>query len=125
MKNSYHLDYWRPADETNFLGPNTDAYFPKPYFSTERNKNVLTQSRFIENARYLRLKHLHVGSKLPATITDPTPTSIARIFVSGENLLTFQALPKAYEPEGMIASNSMMRSYPIARMVSLGISVTF
>ena len=125
MRNSHHLDYWRPADEENFLGPNTDAYLPKPYFSSERNKNVVTQSRFIENARYLRLKNLQVGYTLPASVTDITPIRRARIFFSGENLLTLQALPKAFEPEGMIASNSMMRSYPIARMLSLGISVTF
>ena len=35
FKDSPVLDYWRPADETNLLGPNTDAYFPKPYFSAE------------------------------------------------------------------------------------------
>ena len=26
-----HLDYWRPATDTNF-GPNTNAYYPRPLF---------------------------------------------------------------------------------------------
>ncbi|MGM0507312.1 MAG: SusC/RagA family TonB-linked outer membrane protein [Bacteroidota bacterium] len=125
LEDSHHLDYWRPSDETNFLGSNTDAYLPKPYFGSERNKNMQTQTRFIENARYFRLKNLQLGYTLPSSVTDRTPLENLRIFFSGENLLTIQSLPKAFEPEGMIASNAMMRTYPISRMLSLGLSVTF
>ncbi len=125
VKDSHHLDYWRPADETNFLGPNTNAYLPKPYFSSERNKNVQTQSRFIDNARYLRLKNLQIGYTLPSTITSRTPIHNMRVYFSGENLLTFQSLPKAFEPENMIASNTRMRTYPITQMLSLGLNITF
>ncbi|MEX0928289.1 MAG: TonB-dependent receptor [Balneolales bacterium] len=125
LEDSHHLDYWRPADETNFLGPNTDAYMPKPYFSSERNKNIQTQTRFIHNARYLRLKNLQVGYTVPQSITDITPIHNMRIYFSGENLLTFQTLPKAFEPEGLIASNTLMRTYPITRMLSIGLNATF
>ena len=125
VEDSHHLDYWRPADETNFLGPNTDAYMPKPYFSSERNKNLQTQTRFIDNARYLRLKNLQIGYTLPSTVTARTPIHNMRVYFSGENLLTFQSLPKAFEPENMIASNTMMRTYPITQMYSLGLSITF
>src|SRR5690606_32319105 len=55
------LDYWRPADESNILGPNTDSYFPKPYFSAERGKNIRDQSRYVLNAAYVRLKNVQVG----------------------------------------------------------------
>ena len=125
IKNSYHLDYWRPADETNILGPNTDAYFPKPYFSTERNKNLQTQTRFVDNARYLRLKNLQVGYNLPASVLNKLPVSSLRIYFSGENLLTLQSLPKGYEPENMIASDTYMRTYPISQMYSLGLNISF
>lgn len=125
LENSHHLDYWRPADETNFLGPNTDSYKPKPYFSSERYKNIQTQSRYIDNARYLRLKNLQIGYSLPQTVTDRTPIHNMRVYFSGENLLTFQSLPKAFEPENMIASETRMRTYPISQMFSLGLNVTF
>lgn len=125
LQNSYHLDYWRPADETNFLGPNTNSYKPKPYFSSERNKNLQTQTRFVDNARYLRLKNLQLGYTLPQTITNRTPIENMRVYFSGENLLTFQSLPKAYEPENMVASDTYMRTYPIYQSFSLGLNVTF
>jgi hypothetical protein len=125
LENSSHLDYWRPANETNFLGPNTDAFQPKPYFSSERNKNFQTQTRFIDNARYLRLKNLQVGFTLPKHLVDRTFISYLRVYFSGENLITFQSLDRVYEPENMIASRTFMRTYPITQMYSLGLNITF
>ncbi|HEX8038457.1 MAG TPA: TonB-dependent receptor [Chryseosolibacter sp.] len=125
LEGSRHLDYWRPANETNFLGPNTDAFQPKPYFSSQRNKNFQTQTRFIDNARYLRLKNLQVGYTLPKSIVDRTFINYLRVYFSGENLLTFQSMDKVFEPENMIASRTFMRAYPITQMYSLGLNITF
>jgi TonB-linked SusC/RagA family outer membrane protein len=124
-QDSYALDYWRPADETNFLGPNTDAFLPKPYTSTERNKNLQTQTRYLENASYFRLKNLQIGYTLPQRIAARTPMHNLRVFFTGENLLTLSPLPKAFEPESIIASDSNFRIYPLARMYSLGLNITF
>lgn len=33
-----HLDYWRPEGDP--LGANTNAYYPKPYFSSNKTKNA-------------------------------------------------------------------------------------
>jgi TonB-linked SusC/RagA family outer membrane protein len=124
-RDSYALDYWRPADETNFLGPNTDAFLPKPYTSNERVKNVQTQTRYLENAAYFRLKNIQLGYTLPQKIADRTPIQSMRVYFSGENLLTLSPLPKAFEPESMIASGSNFRIYPLAKLYSLGLNITF
>ncbi|MGC1241620.1 MAG: TonB-dependent receptor [Chryseosolibacter sp.] len=125
LEGSQHLDYWRPANETNFLGPNTDAFQPKPYFSSQRNKNFQTQTRFIDNARYVRLKNLQIGFTLPKHIVQRTFIDYLRVYFSGENLLTFQSMDKVFEPENMVASNTFMRTYPITQMYSLGLNITF
>lgn len=125
------LDYWRPVDETNMFGPNTDSYFPKPYFSTERNKNIRDQSRYVLNAAYLRLKNLQVGYTVPPALLDRLFVQNARLYLSAENLLTFSRLPKMYEPETAVASNprdggiDMGETYPISQMFSLGINFMF
>ncbi|HBL78098.1 MAG: SusC/RagA family TonB-linked outer membrane protein [Bacteroidetes bacterium GWF2_42_66] len=124
------LDYWRPADETNILGPNTDAFFPKPYGSAERNKNLQIQSRYVLDAAYIRLKNLQIGYTIPQHILDRIFVKKARVYVSGENLLTFSKLPDLFEPETTVASNSrgnglMGEIYPITKMLSFGVSVTF
>lgn len=128
------LDYWRPADETNMLGPNTDAYFPKPYFSfTERDKNVQDQSRYVLNAAYLRLKNLQIGYTVPPAFLKRLLIQRARFYVSCENLLTFSKLPKMYEPETAVAvsqrdgngDRDMGEIYPINQMFSLGVNLSF
>ena len=124
------LDYWRPADETNILGPNTDAFFPKPYGSTERNKNTEIQSRYILDAAYIRLKNLQIGYTVPQYVLNKVFIKKARVYVSGENLLTFSKAPKLFEPETTVASNSrgngrMGEIYPITQMLSVGVNITF
>src|SRR5690554_1416187 len=130
-KDSPILDYWRPAGETNLLGPNTDAYFARPYFSSETNKNKQVQTRFLLNAAYLRLKNLQIGYTLPSHIAERIALQRARVYLSGENLLTFTSLPGTFDPETTIASDPANsgyqagRIYPISRVLSVGVNLTF
>jgi TonB-linked SusC/RagA family outer membrane protein len=126
------LDYWRPVDETNLLGPNTDAYFAKPYFTTQTNKNRQTQSRYVLNAAYLRLKNLQVGYTIPQRISKKIFLEKARIYLSGENLITFSGLPKNHDPETIFASDPSYGGYltsgviyPISSTLSIGLNLTF
>lgn len=129
-KNSPGLDYWRPADETNILGPNTGSYLPKPYFTAETSKNKLPQTRYLLNASYIRLKNVQVGYTFPAHISGKL-FSKARVYFSGENLLTFSSLPKVFDPETSIASDSREGGYltsgviyPMNRILSFGVNLT-
>lgn len=128
LKDSPALDYWRPADETNILGPNTDAYFAKPYFTVQTNKNRLVQSRYVLNAAYLRLKNITLGYTIPQKYAAKLFMQKARIYISGENLLTFTGLPKTFDPETVFAGNSgnsVGATYPISKFLIMGINLTF
>ncbi len=131
-KDSKNLDYWRPADETNMFGSNTDAYFAKPYFSNETFKNRQTQSRYVLNAAYLRLKNIRIGYSLPQSLLNNSQVQDVRVYFSGSNLLTITPLPKNMDPETAIASEASEggfdRSgviYPISRTVSIGVNLEF
>src|SRR5690625_636817 len=126
LQDSHHLNYWRPANETNSLGPNTDAYFARPYFSSETFKNRERSDRWIENAAYIRLKNVQIGYTLPPSVLSVVGIHNARVYISGENLWTYSPLPDAFEPELMVASgNNNYRIYPMQRMFSFGASITF
>lgn len=119
------VDYWRPEGETNDLGPNTGAFYPKPYLSIEDSKNRQVQTRFMENASYLRLKNLTIGYTLPSQITEKIRIERARFYVSGENLLTITKLPKHLDPEAL--SNIGWGSgkvHPLRRVYSIGMNIT-
>lgn len=121
------LDYWRPSNETNALGPNTDAYYPRPYLSEEDYKNKKIQTRYTQNASYLRLKNLSIGYQLPANIMHRTPLSNVKIYLSGENLLTITKLTKLIDPEALstgYGGGTGKIHFP-RKVYSVGLNVSF
>ncbi|MDR0698167.1 MAG: TonB-dependent receptor [Tannerella sp.] len=124
--NSTTLDYWRPTNETNMLGANTGAYYPKPYLSSEDLKNRQVQSRFTQNAAYFRLKNLTVGYTVPSNFLKKIFVTNARIYVSGENLLTFTSLTKLIDPEALLSNSYGTGKVHFLRSVySVGLDITF
>lgn len=126
-----HLDFWRPADDESMLGPNTEGYYPKPYFSSESEKNHQYQSKYLLNAAYLRLKNIQIGYTLPASISQRVHIQKVRIYFSGENLLTITGLTKILDPETSFVSQTnaggygIGKIYPLSRTLSMGINLTF
>jgi TonB-linked SusC/RagA family outer membrane protein len=77
---------------------------------------------YLYNTSYLKLKSLQIGYTLPKKWVNPLMISNLRIFLSGENLLTFahKDFP-GVDPE----LGGEIKTYPIARMFSGGITITF
>lgn len=100
---------------------NLDSYLPRPI--NNDGKNLKTQTRYLQDASYMRLKNLTLGYTLPATITSKWGISNVRVYFSGENLLTFTSLNKQFDPETL--SDSQGAAYPLSRTYSFGLSVTF
>ena len=122
-----HLDYWRPEGDTVF-GANTDAYYPKVYADENvSQKNFQKQSKYVVNGAYIRLKNIQIGYTLPAKWTEKAYISKLRIYVSGENLLTFTKMPKFLDPELAISglSKGDGKIYPLSKVYSFGINITF
>ena len=118
---SEHLDYFR-ADEDDPMGQNLDAYYPKPYFNTM--KNTKTQSRYLQNAAYCRLKNVQIGYTVPQKYTSKIGISNLRVYLSGENLATITKMTKLFDPE-TVGANYLGNVYPLTRTYSVGLSVTF
>ncbi|MGV8096052.1 MAG: TonB-dependent receptor [Mangrovibacterium sp.] len=116
-----HLDYFRD-DPDHPLGLNINSYYPRPYL--DNSKNVQTQTLYLQNAAYMRLKNLQVGYTLPNSITGKVGVSRLRIYLSGENLFTVTSMTDLFDPE-TIGSNSQGNVYPLTKTYSAGLSVTF
>lgn len=101
---------------------NYDAYYPRPVVSGG-GKNRQTQTRYLQDASYIRLKNLQVGYTLPMNITERAGFSKVRIYFSGENLWTGTSLSKLFDPE-TIGSGKGGSAYPLSRTYSFGISLT-
>lgn len=80
---------------TNFLGSQLDRWQqPGDITMVPRMTNAnyaanLRPSRFVEDGSYMRLKNVSIGYTLPSTWINRLGMSSARVYVSGQNLLTF------------------------------------
>ena len=117
-----NFDFYRPVG-AEWLGANQNAKFPRLLRSDQNRKK---QTRYLENAAYIRLKNFQVGYTLPAYLTKKAGIGSVRIFFSGENLFTITGLPDGIEPETLgIGMKDGTGSYPLVRTFSTGISVNF
>ena len=113
----YHSDYWRED--------NKGAYYPR--VSWNGGRNTQTQTRYLQNAAYARLKNLTIGYTLPKELTRKVYIENLRFFVSGENLLTITNFTEAGDPEliGAGWGGEIGKTYPLSKTFSCGLSVTF
>lgn len=80
-------------------------------------------SRFVEDASFLRLKNVMLGYTLPQGWLKKTRFfTNARIYVQGQNLLTFTKFT-GLDPES--SSNIYRAQYPMSRQYSFGLEVSF
>ena len=112
-----HLDYWSSE--------NPNAYYPKPYLGTnEHSKNIQTQTRFLQNAAYFRLKSFQFGYTLPVEKKIKFPIEKIRFFITGENLFTLTKMNKTFDPEtAFVGAYGSGKAYPLRRTFSFGLNV--
>ncbi|MEP7259233.1 MAG: TonB-dependent receptor, partial [Flavitalea sp.] len=104
-------DYWTPE--------NQDAYFPRARIGNA-DEITETQSRFLQNAAYLRLKQFTVGYSLPGKMIEKAKIGNVRFYFSGNNIWESTKMLDIFDPEGF-ASNM----YPLTRSFSFGMNLTF
>ena len=128
----------------HYIYSNTaNAFFTKGSFSNGRNvtKDVVASAegplnapdvstRFLEKGDFVRLQNLSIGYKVP--VSNNKYVSSARIFLTGQNLLTFTGY-SGQDPEvntnkslnGVPSFGIDYTAYPRARTWTIGANVTF
>ncbi len=101
------LDSWTEENASNRY----------PLASKERATSYI-DSRYVENASYLKLRNLTVGYTLP--IKESFPLKV-RVFATASNLFTITPYT-GYDPE--VASGTDTGAYPSARSFVFGIDLT-
>lgn len=116
-----HWDFFRAED--NALGANLDSYYPRPLFTTD--KNQYTQTRYLQDASYLRMKNIQVGYSLPKRMVDKISMQNVRFYVSGDNLLTISDITGIFDPELLGGDWGAGKLYPLSKVVSVGLNINF
>ena len=157
---SHLMDFYRPENDSptdrnkhsqsyidaGLADQNLDAQFPiLQGWLADRNLGTridqamgltIPQTKYMQNAAYLRLKNLTVGYTLPSTITQRIGVTHLRVFMSGENLTEWSSIKMYFDPESVNPNTytdpslSPGRSgnglnYPFQRSYSAGLNLTF
>ncbi|MCG8306480.1 MAG: TonB-dependent receptor [Cytophagales bacterium] len=118
--NAGHVEWYYVTD--TWSEDNRGAYFPHPHISTNTKQNVQPQSRYVQNAAYIRLKNLTLAYTLPPEISRKIGMVSTRIYFAGENLWEATKMRKPLDPE---VRPTLTQEYYKQRIYSLGLNITF
>lgn len=122
-----HMDFFRGPDsymvKQGFAEKNLDAYYPKPYFTSDKNRYA--QTRYLQNAAYMRVKNVQIGYSIPPEILAKLGLSKLRVYLSGQNLFTVTSL-EIFDPESIgLEGWSDGKTYPYSKIYSFGLELRF
>ena len=108
------LNVWtKPGDVTDI--PNIVDLYGVP-------QEIQSDSRWVENSSFLRLKNLTIAYSLPKTWMDAVKMKDVTLHFTGRNLLTFTSFD-GVDPE--YEGNAVQMMYPNTRQFEFGLEVTF
>lgn len=116
---SQQLDRWqKPGDVTDV-----------PRMARVNYNSNLRPSRHIEDGSYLRLKNLNIGYTVPKGISNKLGMSNLRLYVAGQNLLTFTKY-SGLDPEVSTDASELIQGVdyavmPQPRIWMGGVNITF
>ena len=118
------------ADISPWTPTNTNTSDPRLGFATDpgiASNNTFESSRWLENGSYARIRNLELGYALPKSLLSKWHIDNARIFVSGQNLLTVTKY-KGLDPDvegNLLQPGFDNGNWPPSRVFSLGVNCGF
>lgn len=118
--------YGKPTSifENHWTEENPVNSFPRLWSSNTQNDPMLTPSSFwVRDAGYMRLKNLQVGYTVSAKALSRAGIKKARIYYSGQNILTLTNFYKWVDPEAPAGERGY--TYPQVLVNTIGLNLTF
>lgn len=90
----------------------------------DKQRLDIISSYDVHNAAYLRLKNVQLSYTFSGGFLDRIKVQGLKLFISGENLLTWSSFPEGFDPE-RVASNSSVTVYPLIKSYTGGLILNF
>jgi hypothetical protein len=107
----YWINRWTPA--------NPSTVYPR----LGGVNNAVISDFYIQDMSYLRMRTLELGYTIPSGFSKKALLNKARVFISGQNLLTFTKV-KNFDPERQRGGNTDQTT-PLYKVISAGINLKF
>lgn len=115
---------WTPEDK-NTEDPRIGIAIDDPGLA---DNLILESSRWLEDGSYVRIRNVEIGYVLPQHAMESVNIANARIYVSGQNLLTFtnySGLDPDVVGNGILERGYDVGNWPSSRIISFGIQCEF
>lgn len=113
----HQMDSWTPD--------NLDAEYPILVPEANSADNYVKSDKWVKDASYCRLKNVVLGYTLPQDIIKKMGIGSLRVYVSGQNLLTFSKFFDGYDPEVSYSGTQGGEFYPIMQTFTFGLDLKF
>jgi len=114
----HHLGRWNPEQSEAYNLQH--ATYPLLHYDNYGDHNQRTNSFFLKNGSFVRLKNIELSYTLPQNWSKFAGMSDCRFYVNVNNLITWDHLDGLTDPE----SNGSNR-YPIMKTVNFGVNIKF
>ena len=126
------MDYWTPENQDAQAPALYDGAWVESQGLEDKyyDRNQQTKSRWVEDASYIRLKSLTLAYNFERELLSKIGFTRARVYFSGNNLLTFTDYT-GYDPEiAAFPSNDAtigvdLSVYPTCKTYTFGVEFTF
>lgn len=118
--NGGQIQRWQADNCWTVDNPDKWAEYPRLETLNMNNPNLQTSDYWVRDASFLRIKNITVGYTIPKSITKKIGFENIRVYVSGDNLHTFNKFYKGWDPENEIGTGDAPSFYPIVSVYSFG-----
>lgn len=140
FEQSFKQDYQSTYDIFNasyFLGNGltdqprlglVDPANPNKFIQDPSNNYAWYSSYYVEDGSYLKIKNISLGYTIPRKLTERYKIKSLRVYVTGQNLITFTKF-SGLDPEfsNDVKNHGMygMNTYPMTKLFSAGLDLSF
>lgn len=84
------INYNKSVDAFNYWqSPGDTDVAPSPMFAVEDRGTYYSSDRWLDKGDYIRLRNVTLSYSFPSKVLEKTPINSLRIYIQGQNLLTF------------------------------------
>ncbi|HLU88891.1 MAG TPA: hypothetical protein VKZ51_03605, partial [Cyclobacteriaceae bacterium] len=125
FNNNGNIQQWHVDNRWTEENPDRYAKYPRLEMALHEYPWDVNLDFWTRNASFLRIKTLQLGYNLSPDLLGRTFINHLRVFVSGENLKSFDSYYRGWDPEMTTTGGYDPSYYPVTRMWSLGLNVQF
>jgi hypothetical protein len=123
--NGGQIQKWQVENRWTTDNPNKWAKYPRLEILNMNDPNLQVSDYWVRNASFIRLKNVQLGYTVPGNFSKKIGFESVRIYLSGQNLLSFNSFYKGWDPENEIGTGDAPSFYPINSIYTFGFNFKF